>query len=308
MIICNITDKEAAIGHKVPCVIALGNFDGVHVGHTALLSKTVELAKEKGAEPAVFTFAMHPETVLKGRSALTITTLNEKLDLFKELGIKRVYLADFEAVRDYSPARFAEEILKERANALLAVCGYDFKFGSRGSGSPEDLVMLMGGNAVIIPPIMRRGQPVSSTLIRAAVEKGDVEYAYEMLNRPFFIEFPVVHGKQLGRTIGVPTINQNFPDGHVVPKRGVYACKVLTDSGEYPGVANVGIRPTVKDDKGVNCETHIIGFSGWLYEKTIKVSFYKRLRDEIKFESTDKLKEQICKDITNTINYFNAGK
>ena len=307
MIICNINDREAEGNYTAPCIIALGNFDGVHVGHTALLCKTVELAGEYGVDPAVFTFAKHPETVLKDRSVLSITTLNEKLELFKQLGIQRVYLGDFERLRDYSPHRFVEEIIKGQANAVCAVCGYDFRFGSRGCGTPSDLASLMDGNTVVIEPVMRRGQVVSSTSIREAIENGDVEYARELLDRPFFIEFPVVHGKKLGRTIGVPTINQNFPEGHVVPKRGVYACKVLTDSGEYIGVANVGIRPTVQDDKGLNCETHIIGFNGSLYGEKTKVSFYKRLRDEIKFESTDALKAQIEKDISNTTNYFNSG-
>ncbi len=305
MIICNIYDKAADVSDASSCVIALGNFDGVHVGHTALLSKTVELAKKLAITPAVFTFSKHPETVLGSRSALTITTLAEKLELFESIGIERVFLAKFEDIRDFTPMRFVDEVLKSRIGAVMAVCGYDFKFGIRGSGTPEDLVAFMNGDAVVIDPVMRRDQAVSSTLIRAAVEEGDMEYASEMLNRPFFIEFPVVHGKAFGRTIGIPTINQNFPGGHVIPKRGVYACKVLTDSGEYMGVANIGLRPTVKDDKGINCETHIIGFSGWLYEKTIRVSFYKRLRDEVKFNSTEELKFQIKKDIEDTKNYFN---
>lgn len=304
MIIINITDKEAGYSLCDTCVIALGNFDGVHIAHTALLSKTVAVAKERKTYSAVFTFSEHSEKILKSRNVLSITSLEEKLELFRKIGIDKVFLADFEKVRDYTPRRFADEILKEKINAEFVVCGYDFKFGVRGSGNSSDLTELMNGNTFVMPPVMNGNEAVSSTLIRKVIETGDVEYARELLGRPYFIEFLVVHGKELGRSIGVPTINQNFPDGYVIPEKGVYACRVNTDMGEYIGVANVGVHPTVATSDKVNCETFIIDFDGSLYDKTIKVSFYKKLRDEIKFESLEALKAQIEKDIDKTRNYF----
>lgn len=304
MIIINITDKEAGYGACDTSVIALGNFDGVHIAHTALLSKTVAVAREKNISSAVFTFSEHSGKILRSRNVSSITSLNEKLELFRKIGIDKVYLADFEKVRDYTPSRFVDEILKKKINAEFAVCGYDFRFGVRGTGNSSDLTDLMDGNTYVMPPVMKGNEVVSSTLIRKAIEDGDVGYAKELLGRPFFIEFPVVHGKELGRSIGVPTINQNFPEGFVVPKNGVYACRVNTDMGEFSGVANVGVHPTVETSNRVNCETFIIGFDGSLYDKTIRVSFYKRLRDEKKFDSLDALKAQIEKDIEITKDYF----
>ena len=128
-----------------------------------------------------------------------------------------------------------------------------------------------------------------------------------MLGRPFFIDFPVIHGKELGRSIGVPTINQDFPEGHVIPAHGVYACKVDIGESSYAGVANVGSHPTVDKCAKVNCETHIIGYTGWLYGEKIKVSFYKKLRDEQKFPTLDELIAQINRDIAETNDYFASG-
>lgn len=307
MLICNITSPEFSRESLPPCAVALGNFDGVHTGHAALLKKAVSIALERGITPAVFTFSKHTQTVLAKRDAPSIVTLDEKLSLFRELGIERVYLADFEKVREHTPEKFVKEILKDKLNTRVAVCGYDFKFGCRGSGSPDDLSLLMDGEAVIIPPVIKRGCAVSSTLIRLAVEKGDVEYAAEMLGRPFFIDFPVIHGKELGRSIGVPTINQDFPEGHVIPAHGVYACKVDIGESSYAGVANVGSHPTVDKCAKVNCETHIIGYTGWLYGEKIKVSFYKKLRDEQKFPTLDELIAQINRDIAETNDYFASG-
>ncbi|MBQ7821967.1 MAG: bifunctional riboflavin kinase/FAD synthetase [Clostridia bacterium] len=308
MLIYDITSSDKLPCEMPPCVVALGNFDGVHTGHTELLKQAVAVAVKRGLMPAVFTFAKHPETVLANRNAPSILTLDDKLEIFKELGIERVYLADFEKIRDYSPDRFVSDILRKTINASVAVCGFDFKFGQYGKGTPEMLTRLMDGEAVVIPPVMKRGQPVSSTLIRLAVESGDTEYAAQMLGRPFYIDFPVIHGKELGRSIGVPTINQNFPAGHVIPAHGVYACTVTIGQKKYAGVANVGSHPTVDTDAQINCETHIVGFTGWLYGQKIKVSFYKKIRDEKKFSSIDELVAQIERDIAQTKEYFDTGK
>ncbi len=302
MDIFNISEADA-----LPCertAVALGNFDGVHLGHCALLKRVVELAESRNEVPSVFTFIRHPALSL-GRICPKLITENEdKAELFAAHGIKRIYAADFESVRHYSPEAFVCEVLKAKLHADVAVCGYNFRFGENGSGSPELLTSLMHGNTEVIPPIIIRNHPVSSTLIRQAIESGDVEYASEMLGRPYSISFPVVHGKELGRTIGLPTINQDFPERHVIPSSGVYAVIVTVDHTEYLGVANVGNRPTVDNDGRINCETHIIGFNGWLYGRPVKVSFYKKLRDEIKFSSLDRLKAQINTDIEDTKTYF----
>ena len=289
-----------------PCVVALGNFDGVHVGHSALLSTAVRIAKEKKVKSAVFTFGDHPEAALGRALTPSITTTEQKLAIFEAAGIDTVYLCDFVKVKELSDKEFVSDILQDKLHAVYAVCGYNFRFGKGGHGDAERLSILMGG-ATVLDPVLVDGEAVSSTQIRRAVENGDLEYAEKMLGRHFFIDLPVIHGKELGRTIGVPTINQNFPKGHVVPAKGVYACKVTIAGKEYAGVANVGLRPTVEDTGAVNCETHIIGLSQELYGENVKVSFYKKLRDEKKFATVDDLKKQIAVDIECTKKYFGAN-
>lgn len=285
-------------------VIALGNFDGVHVAHTVLLEKTVAEANSRGAVPAVFTFSKHSRASLEGGSPMLITQGDEKLELFKSVGIQRVFVADFESLRSLSPEEFVRDVLIKRIGATHAVCGFNFRFGKNGAGSAEKLLSLMDGSATVIPPVNADDSPVSSTRIREAVEKGEMEYAASLLGRPFFICFPVVHGKELGRSIGVPTINQCFPPFHLVPSHGVYACLVHIGDKDYRGVANVGVRPTFEDGGKVNCETHIINYSGDLYGEQVKVSFYKKLRDEKRFADADSLREQIRLDIEAVNNYF----
>lgn len=233
-------------------------------------------------------------------------TLDDKLKIFGELGVGRVYLGDFEAMRDLSPEEFVNGVLKAQANAVWAVCGFNFRFGKGGLGTPDELVRLMDGRALVIDPVTVGDQTVSSSLIRSFIEKGEPERAAAMLGRPFYINFPVIHGKHLGRCIGAPTINQDFPSGHIIPECGVYACKVFVGGTEYNGVANVGSHPTVDNSAPVNCETHIIDYSGWLYGQRIKVSFYKKIRDEKKFSSVDDLIAQIKQDIACVKEYFNT--
>lgn len=302
MDICNLDGYALPSGESH--VVALGNFDGVHIAHTALLEKAVSEAERLGVTPAVFTFSKHPRESFTSESPRLITAKDEKLELFDKLGIKRVFIADFESIRYLSPEDFVKGVLVEKLGALRAVCGYNFRFGKDGAGSAETLAHLMGARAIVLPEVSADKSPVSSTRIREAVERGDMEGAAALLGRPFFICFPVVHGKELGRSIGVPTINQSFPELHVVPAHGVYACLVRVGDTDYRGVANVGVRPTFEDGGRVNCETHIIGYSGSLYGEYIRVSFYKKLRDEKRFGSAELLREQIRLDIEAVNDYF----
>lgn len=308
MQVINITHSSESQSDALPSVVALGNFDGVHIGHVYLIKKAVQTAKKMGIACAVFTFARHPETVLVSRNAPSIITLEDKLKLFEEIGVERVYLGDFEAMRDLTPCEFVSGVLKAQANAVCAVCGFNFRFGKGGLGTPDELVRLMDGHALVIEPVTLENLTVSSSLIRSFIENGEPERAGAMLGRPFYINFPVIHGKHLGRCIGAPTINQDFPGGHIIPECGVYACKVLVSGKEYLGVANVGSHPTVDNNAPVNCETHIIDYSGWLYGQRIKVSFYKKVRDEKKFSSVDDLIAQIRQDIACVKEYFNTEK
>ena len=290
-----------------PLSIALGNFDGVHAGHRELICTAVRYAQKNGYASAVWTFSDEAGVLPNKPEVKCITTTREKLELIADLGVDYAILEDFEKIRNMTPENFVQDLLKKELNTGCAVCGYNFRFGAGGVGTADTLKALMSPlDCIVIPQYLVDCEPVSSTVVRKLVENGDMESAKKLLGHPFFIYASVVHGKQLGRTIGIPTINQNFPAGHVVPMKGIYACTVRADGKDYPGVANVGVRPTIIDDSHrINCETHIIGYDGWLYGKDVRVSFYKRLRDEMRFEDINALQEQIKKDIQNTVEYFN---
>ncbi len=289
-----------------PLSVALGNFDGVHVGHAALISRAVEYAREHGIKSAVWTFSDDTADIPSKSGARSITSTEQKLDAFKTLGADYAILVPFSEVRDFSPERFVREILIEKCRAVCSVCGFNFRFGHGGTGDSAALARLMSPrDCIVVPAVYVDGNVASSTAVRGLIEAGDVEGAAKLLGRAFCIEAPVVEGKQLGRTIGIPTVNQNFKDGYVIPKNGVYACTVRIDGVDYRGVANVGVRPTIKDDgHKINCETHIIGYEGELYGKSVRISFGRRLRDEIRFGGIDALRAQIQRDIAATEDYF----
>lgn len=290
--------------------IALGNFDGVHIGHMALIDKIIE---EKDAIPdsysAVWSFESHPANFLENRDKILYITLpSEKKDIFSRRGVDFFLNDRFEDIRSLPPEKFIEDILIKKYNCRVAVCGFNFRFGQFGSGTPEMLSEIMnahGRRGIIIPPVICMNRIVSSSTIRLLIETGNMEKAETLLGRPFSICFPVLHGRRLGRTIGIPTINQEFPERHVKPKNGIYSCTVSIGDDVFLGVSNVGSRPTVNpDETKINCETHIINYNGWLYGKEIKVSFYQRLRDEKKFENMELLRQAVDVDIKNTVEYF----
>ncbi len=290
--------KEEGVGS--PFSVALGNFDGVHIGHTELIKKAVLYAKQNKIPSSVLTFS---ENI---KSGATITSTAQKLEIFDNLGVDAVFLAEFSEIKDYSPEAFVNDILKKKCGAVGAFCGYNFHFGKGGLGNAELLKELMQPyDTIICEPVMSECVPVSSTAIRLLLGSGEVEAAAKLLGRKFYIDAPIYKGKQLGRTIGIPTVNQRFTEGKSVLGGGVYACKVYFDGMEYIGCANVGVRPTDSLDKHeINCETHILGYYGDLYGKNVRVEFYHRIRSEIKFDSLEDLVCQVKKDIENTEEYF----
>ena len=291
-----------------PLCLTLGNFDGVHEGHARLIDCALNEGRSLGIKTAAWTFAEHPMNTLGEKNVSYLTTAEEKDDLFAEKGLDYAIYEDFSRVKDFSPERFIEEILIDSFDCKTVVCGFNFKFGKNGQGTPEFLKKYMeerGRNAIIVPPVYKLNKIVSSTAVRFFVENGCMEEASELLGRPFSIKFPVLHGKKLGRSIGIPTINQNFPEDHIKPKNGIYACTCFIGDDIFLGVSNVGYRPTVNSDKQkVNCETHILNYNGWLYGKKIRVCFYKRLRDEVRFDSVEELKRAVEHDIASTVDYF----
>ena len=288
-------------------VLALGFFDGVHAGHAALLARVGEEAARRGAIPAVCSFSQG--SGIKG-DAPRLTSEEERLAAFREAGIMRVYLLDFSAVRDLSCEEFCESILVRGMNAAAVVCGFNFRFGRGGTGDAPTLARLLSAHGVstlILDPVTHGEGAISSSLIRAAVEAGDMERARALLGRPFTLVGEVVHGKSLGRRIGFPTANLRVPQDVLLPAHGVYAVRVAVQGKDHCGIANVGVRPTVEEGASPNCEVHLFDGGADLYGKPISVRFYKHLRAEMKFESIAALCARIAQDVTEAKEYFING-
>ncbi len=287
-------------------VIALGFFDGVHLGHGALLRRAAEEAKKRGCESAVFTFDRPPKEVITGIPCPLINSPEDRAELVKRLyGIDEMIMVPFDDEMRTTPwDRFVTDILVGRYGAVHLVAGHDHHFGHRNQGSPELLkekCAELGLGCDIIPAVTLDGVTVSSTHIRKLLEEGDVETARAFLGHPHVLTQTVGHGRQLGRTIGIPTANLVAPPHVLLPKRGVYAAKItLPDGRAFGGVTNVGVRPTVNNGQDVTVEPWILDFDGDLYGQAIRVEFFRRLRDERKFESLDALRSQIETDAVKT--------
>ena len=290
-------------------VLCLGNFDGVHIGHRALIKATV-CAKERlahtfaGLKSGAWLFETPPSLTLNKKSPPQLMTLREKLSCFAALGLDYAFLADFAELRDVSPANFVEQTLKKECRCVYAVCGFNFRFAKMASGDAESLMALMDGRGETVGCVSLDGEAVSSSTIRSLLAEGNVEKANRMLGDPFTLTATVLHGKALGKNLGVPTINQHFGEGAIRPADGVYISQTRIDGSPFPSVSNIGTRPTFEDGSSVNCETHILGYDGDLYGKAVTVEFLRRLRGEIAFFSVELLKKQLQEDIAATANYF----
>ncbi|NLB73701.1 MAG: bifunctional riboflavin kinase/FAD synthetase [Firmicutes bacterium] len=294
-------------------VVALGTFDGVHLGHREILRRCVSLAKQENVPSVVFTFHEHPLEVIRPQFAPELLTdLEDRLTLFEEAGIENTVIARFDdETARATPEEFAREILVDSLRAKWVVVGFNYTFGWKAEGnarSLKDLGEMHGFDVHVSKPVAVDGTIVSSTRIRTALAKGDVETACEMLGRPFSIKGKIVKGDSRGKTLGYPTVNLDVPREIALPQRGVYAACVCLEGRMFGAVTNVGTRPTFHG-KGTTVETHIIGFEGDLYGETLRVLFAKRLRDEMKFASGDALAYQISQDVERAktvLNRWNA--
>ena len=283
-------------------VIALGFFDGVHIGHGALLRKTVERARELNATSAAFTFDRAPKEFVTGVTVPLLTGVDERRALIRELyGIARTIVAPFDNAMMTMPWRSFLELLVSRHGAVHLVAGHDYRFGYKNEGTPDILRAWCAEHGLgcdIIPKVEFHGVTVSSTHIRALVEAGDMAGAAAFLGHPYTVIGTVKHGKHLGTEELFPTVNLMPEPWRVLPRFGVYAVRVMLDDGTvYPGVTNVGIRPTIVDDNRVTIETNLIDFDGDLYGKELKIEFLRYLRGEKKFSSMAELHAQIARDI-----------
>lgn len=292
-------------------VIALGFFDGLHIGHSALMERVLKISKEKDLLPSVITFDKHPISVVTGNQVQLINSCEDRAGLIHRIfGIKNVIILHFDKELMHMPWTEFVERLSTEFNAAYLVAGHDFRFGYKGEGNAEKLrekSRELGLECDIIPEVKYKGITSSSTYIRKLIAEGDMEQASEFLGHPHVLTDIVHYGYRLGRTLGTPTINMCFQEGVLIPAYGVYATRVfLDDSSEHIGVTNVGVRPTVNHTEHVTAETYILEYTGNLYGKMVRIEFYKRLRPELKFGSMDELKEQILKDAEQSLEYFHS--
>lgn len=286
-------------------IFALGFFDGVHLGHQALLRECCALAAALDVQPAAITFLAHPQSLFLDDPPPLISTDRDRELLLRRCGIGPVYKFPVTKEVMSTPWQdFLNELLE--FGAVGFVCGDDFHFGHKGLGNSEKLREYCdrrGLPCVIVPEQTLDGVRISSTYIRRQIEEGHMATAVRFLGHPYTLTGQVVRGQQIGRTLGVPTANITLPEGIVVPKFGVYACRCLVDGKWYPAVTNIGTRPTVSGS-GITVEPWILDFSGDLYGRAITLEFHRFLRPEQKFPDLEQLRLQIRRDAEETRKYI----
>lgn len=280
-----------------PSIVALGNFDGVHIGHQEIIKELIS-SEYLGI---VYNFYEHPVNIIGGKGSVrVINTRAEKELLLESLGVDLLFYDDFKRVRNMTPKEFVEEMLVRTFQAKKVVCGFNYRFGKENMGDINLLEKLLLGYDIplkIVPEVKYEGTTVSSSAIREVLISGNITQANKMLGRAYFVKGTVKHGKALGRVFGFPTVNLNFEEGKEIPKNGVYFGKCMLQGITYPVAVSIGVRPTVENVFEPRLEANIIGFDGDLYGKEIKIDFIERIRDEVKFDSVDSLKKQIALDV-----------
>lgn len=286
-------------------IYALGFFDGVHRGHGMLLAACRQFAGHLGCKAGAVTFDIHPESLVAGKSPALLNTTEDRKRLLESRGMDEILVLPFDAPLRSMPWQAFLEMLLEKGAAGF-VCGDDFRFGYRGQGTAEKLSAFCRERDLcwtVVPAQLLGQTRISSTYIRELIRAGEMERAVEFLGHPHILTGTVVRGKQLGRTIGIPTANLLLPEGVLCPRFGVYACRALVDGKTFPAVTNVGVRPTVSGE-GITIEPWLLDFSGDLYGKTLTLEFHAFLRPERKFASLEKLQEEIQKNAAETRKIF----
>lgn len=275
-------------------LVALGTFDGLHIGHKkVLLSDTTEYD-----EKIALMFTEHPLKTLSGKMPDKLITDTKRCEILSEWGYKPEFI-DFSEISKLSPEEFVDEILVEKFNATALCCGFNYRFGKGAKGDVSLLKKLCAEREIkltVCDEVDFDGAPVSSTRIRECIQKGDIRTANKMLGRYFSYDFEVVHGDARGRTLGSPTINQFFSESFAVAEYGVYASFTLINGKKYISVTNIGVRPTIEGVSEKRSETNIVGFSGDLYGQIIEVFLVEKLRGEMAFNSLDELSARISAD------------
>ena len=302
---------SALASTSLDSAVALGCFDGVHIGHSEIIKKTVEISKSNSLLSVVWSFQAPPKSFFAKNDSSShelLTTLPEKKSLIRKLGVDLLICVPFdERIAKLNPREFFENIIIGRLNAKHIFCGFNYRFGSGGSGDIALLRSLCDEHSInltVVDEIKIDVKTVSSSAIRNYLLQGEIESAERMLGRKFSLRGKVREGQHLGRQLGFPTVNQEVPHNKILIKNGVYITRVKFGRVTKYGVTNIGIRPTVGGNEPI-CETHIIDFCGDLYGKYVTVEFLKFLRSEKKFNSLDELSKQVKKDIEAVKKYNN---
>ena len=280
--------------------VAIGKFDGIHVGHRRLLQEILD-QKQHGRSACVFTFDPPPSRFFGKNAEKELTTREEKRRLFEELGVD--ILVEFPLNGETaatSPEDFVTEILHNRLHAAFVAAGVDLSFGAKGAGNAallKSMASALSMEVKIIDKITLDGVEVSSTLVRSAVEQGQMQYVESLLGNPYSVRGIVQHGNRIGRSLFMPTVNLIPEEDKLLPKPGVYFSAVVLDGHTYKAISNVGLKPTVKEDKKViGVESYLYDFDGDAYDKEIDVLFFEFRREEKKFENLEALKAQLAED------------
>jgi riboflavin kinase / FMN adenylyltransferase len=296
---------------RKPVVVAIGNFDGLHRGHQAILRSVLERARA-GRLPAVaLTFFPHPPRVLRPEEAPPLLyTLEQRLAAFASFGIDATLVLQFnEQLSKLTAEEFARTYLVETLRAEAVFVGENFRFGHRQAGDVKLLGSLgekWGFQACVVPPVTLEGEIVSSTAIRQAIRDGRMEEAEKLLGKPFSLEGEIRKGTGQGRKLVVPTLNL-ATEQELLPKNGVYATETVLQARRFPSATNIGVRPTF-DGAGVTVESHLLGFLESVTSGRMEIRFFTRLRDEQKFASVEALKEQVLKDIERTKEFLSSSQ
>ncbi len=288
-------------------VVTLGKFDGLHLGHQMLLSRVLEL-KKKGYQSVMFTFSLHPYNLFSEREIKLIYTSEEKYYHLKNMGFD--VLVSYPFTRETAalePEDFIKKVLVDQLDAKVIVVGADYCFGKDRRGNVamlKEYALVYGYEVYDYKKLMLKEQVVSSTRVRDELAKGDMEEVERLLGRPFSVRGEVVHGRRLGRTFGMPTINIQPPEEKLLPPNGVYGSTMIIDGVKRYGVTNIGVKPTVGSEPKPGVETYILDFNGDLYGETVEVKLHHYMREEMKFNSVEELKEQMRLDMEAAIGYF----
>ncbi len=282
--------------------VALGNFDGIHMGHQELIKDMVYNSKKMDLKPSLLLFKQHTKAILNSNSPKCITNMDQKMKIAEQLGVELTYVINFdENLMKLNPDEFVKEILLQKMNSKLIVVGYDYKFGYKALGDFDYLAKLsnkLGYKLKVLNPVENQGIIVSSSNIRQLIKDGKMEEVETNLQRPYSILGKVIKGENRGTKLGFPTANIELIDNYAIPKIGVYKTSTIVDGMIYKSATNIGYNPTFNNDnKALKIETYILNFKGNIYGKTIEVCFKRYIRDDMKFNDVNDLIFQMNLDI-----------